>query len=155
MSRFGSFTWHGTEMGVGPVGWRRRALLRWVPYRTGDELRLGIRHRRVSEAQPVRGERLYLEVRRRDGPDREGARSEITEGRGFASHLSFGTVSFSGEYEVSALRYPGYAGGWEVVRRGVATIQVREDYRLPVLAIGLVLVALGAGIGALAVWALG
>ena len=155
MSRFGSFTWHGTEIGLEPVGWRRNPLLRWVPYRTGDELRFRLRRRRLSEAQPVRGERLYLEVRGRDGSDLQGARSEITDGRGFVSEVSFGPVSLSGEYGITALRYPGYAGEWEVVRRGVAAIQVMQDYWLPALAIGLLPAALAAGVGALVAWALG
>lgn len=43
MSRFFDFEWEGLCVRVRPDGWRKRRIASWLPYRTGDRLRLTVR----------------------------------------------------------------------------------------------------------------
>ena len=133
MTRFYPFDHLGSQVQLRPVGLRKYRPLYSLPYRTGDELILGLKP--VEKAKKLKttekGEKvvtpemiwsLFL-ISPPDSEERQVA-GTVTTHKDLGLPISFGRMPLSGEYQV----YVEYGRQEPPERLNIGTIQVEKDY---------------------------
>lgn len=155
MSRFHPFEAYGWRLELRPVGWRKLPLLRRIPNLTGDTLVFRVASSQVGQSTKEDEARVvaFHMCSVRDLSEISASQQEVLS-KLRKEQLSFGRVSFSGEYRIDAIYAQQKEDGRWVQHRdlGVGAIQVRVDYWIFTPIFGVITAVLGVGGTLLVQW---